>query len=231
MKKALVVTLLIITVMSFAHVLAEGDLGIQIIGDNLGDIEAVSLDDIKINTTYTISGYATITPISFDYVDSFSQYTAGKGGDNSIEYNNKNDPVNVYTGFKPGYVFVNMKYQLSGDSADFAQLKVDLTNLSKKPTSFMKDAKVTVYYNDDEYEFAGWVRQYDYDVNNRTVRWDWTETGAAAITPQDEIEIATMYTGHYVFGCTLPTAVINGTESLKMVIELGDSELTYNIRK
>ncbi len=228
-----IVTLLfaIILMLNVGCALAEGDLGVQVIGEDSGTAESVSLDDIKVGSTYKIAGYATVAPVSFEYVDFFAQYKAGMRGDNAIEYKDDNDPALVFTGYKPGYIYTNMTYQNSGGSADFAQLKVDITNLSKEAATFMKDAKVTVYYDNDQYEFGGWVRQYDYDVNDRTVKYDWTETGPAVFTPQDELEIATMYTGHYVFGCTLPMAVINGSESLQMVIELGDSELTYNIRK
>ena len=52
----------------------------------------------------------------------------------------------------------------------------------------------------------------------------------AALDPADEQPIDMVYTGHYVFGCTLPTAVVNGSEPLSMVIDLGGNELTYNIR-
>lgn len=37
-----------------------------------------------------------------------------------------------------------MIYQNSGDSADFAQLKGDITNLSKEAATFMKDAPLQI---------------------------------------------------------------------------------------
>lgn len=228
MKRFIAFVLVLILSIGFEAALAEGDLGVQVIGGGEEASLQLSLDDIEIGALYQIDGYATVSPISFGFVDCFAQYDSGKAGDNS---------GNGYAGQagrvqgKNGGTFEYMQFQNSGESADFAFLKVDITNLGKKPVAFMQEAKVTVFYNEDEYEFAGWVRQFNYDYNIYTQNNDGVETGPAALDPADEFEIATMYTGHFVFGCTLPTAVVNSTESLKMVIELGDNELTYNIRK
>ena len=51
------------------------------------------------------------------------------------------------------------------------------------------------------------------------------------IDPADNFEIDPMYSGHYVFGCTLPNAVVNSEKPLRMVITIDGNELTYNIRK
>ena len=51
------------------------------------------------------------------------------------------------------------------------------------------------------------------------------------VNPADQFLIDPMYAGHYVFGCTLPNAIINSTAPLRMEIRLGENELTYNIRK
>ena len=52
------------------------------------------------------------------------------------------------------------------------------------------------------------------------------------ITCLREEEISMLYTGHYYFGCTLPNDVIsNSSMPIQMIITLGESEMTYNIRK
>ena len=40
-----------------------------------------------------------------------------------------------------------------------------------------------------------------------------------------------MYTGIFVFGCTLPNSVVESKAPLRIEINLGGNELTYNIRK
>lgn len=227
MKRFIAFVLVLMLSIGFEAVLAEGDLEVQVIG-GAETSQPLSLDDIEIGALYQIDGYATVSPTSFGFVDCFAQYDSGKAGDNSG--NGYAGEAGRVQGINGG-TFKYMEFQNSGESADFAFLKVDITNLGKKPVAFMQEAKVTVFYNEDEYEFAGWARQFNYDYNTYTQNNDGVETGPAALDPADEFEIATMYTGHFVFGYTLPTAVVNSTESLKMVIELGDNELTYNIRK
>ena len=210
-------------------VASADDLGVQVIGGSSFTAETVNLDNMKLEQKYKIDGYAEIAPLSFEYVDFFSQYKVGKAGDNEEKWHSSDNNA-VFTGYRAGYAFENMAWQYSGASAQFAMLKMDITNLGKESTKFIEQATVKVIYNDD-YEFGGWVRQYNYDFNNRTVLYDWTEMGAAAIAPEDELEIGVMYTGNYVFGCTLPNAVVEGKEPLRIEINLGDNELTYHIRK
>jgi len=106
----------------------------------------------------------------------------------------------------------------SGVYADYAYLLVDFVNLKKVPVDFTADAHVAVVYNED-YVFSGWVRQLNYDISNSVL-----------LDPMNIAPIDMLHGGHYIFGCKLPTAVIEGTEPLKMVINLGKHELTYYIR-
>lgn len=227
MKKYIAILLMMIIALSFSAV-AE-DLGVQVIGGEAAAMETLTLDDMKLEQEYKINGYASVAPKTFEFVNMFAQYNKGNAGANETEYQFNGKYSYVYTG-DAGYFYKNMSWQDSGNNADFAMLKVDITNLSKEANKFIEQSSVKVVY-DDDYEFGGWIRQINYDFNKRTVYYDWTEMGPATISPDDEVEIDMMYTGTYVFGCTLPTAVIEGKEPLRMEITLGDNELTYHIRK
>ena len=100
-------------------------------------------------------------------------------------------------------------------------------------------------YADDEYEFAGWVRQFNHDyyttVYRKSYEGTYYTTGTDAdgrfytdyaISAENEEPISQMYTGHYVFGCTLPNVVVEEKNtSLKMVVAIDGNEFTYYIRK
>ena len=115
----------------------------------------------------------------------------------------------------------------TGVTAEFAMLYIDVTSRQQEPVDFTKNVSVKVIY-DDEFEYAGWVRQfnYDYDTADREGKLI-----RAAIDPENTELIDMMYTGHYVFGCTLPNAVVADEGPLRMVIDLGGNEITYHIRK
>ncbi|HIQ81579.1 MAG TPA: hypothetical protein IAA52_00570 [Candidatus Pullichristensenella stercorigallinarum] len=251
MKK---LTVLFMIVMLLGVTVYAEDLQVQIIGGEDVPQATLDLDDMQLGQTYEIDGYARIAPVSFEYKDVFIQYGAGYPGDASYaipsEHENADITGKVRFGDAGGPYFESTYYksiywQESGETADFAWLQVDLTNMQKEAVNFMKEATVKVIF-DDEYELAGWVRQlnYDYDTerqygaegveehNPETEEYENTYGTLirAALDPADEQPAEMLYTGHYVFGCTLPTAVINGTEPLSMVIDLGGNELTYNIR-
>ena len=62
-----------------------------------------------------------------------------------------------------------------------------------------------------------------YNANKTLIR--------SVLDPEDAELTSMMYTCHIVFGCTLPNAVVQGKEPLRMEIKLGDNDLTYHIRK
>ena len=231
-------TVLLMIVMRLGGTVYAEDLQVQIIGGEDVPQATLDLDDMQLGQTYEIDGYARIMPVSFEYKDIFPQYSAGNAGNN--EYRNRRDHENV-TGkvcYSNSYYvpyYYEIYWQNSGTNADFAWLLMDVTNMQKEPTSFMQETSVKVVF-DEEYEYAGWVRQfnYDYDSTREIEGEEGVETYGsfirAALDPADEQPIDMVYTGHYVFGCTLPTAVVNGSEPLSMVIDLGGNELTYNIR-
>lgn len=199
-----------------------GDMEVTVIGGPEADTSPVSLDDVKLEKEVEIDGYAKIKPSSFEYVDDFYTYIEG-ADDNTRE-------VDLHR---------------SGQDAEYAVLKMDITNLATAPKDFLDQAHVKVVY-DDTYEYEGWTYQYNY--NNRTKEQDWVrfywnegknydnwyydlDSRVVAINNADRFTIDPMYAGHYAFGCTLPNSVVDSKAPLRMEIEVGGNEITYNIRK
>lgn len=228
--------LLVTALLAPMAVANASDLGVQVIGGPDTASEPMSFDDIKIDKSYKIDGYATVTPVSFGFVDRFGQWNDGKAGTenadtprdgNVVYYENPNDD-----GWRR--YLRNCTFMESGNEAEFAWLKVDVLNLKKSDVAYIGEMTVKVVY-DDEYEYMGWVRQFNYDYNNTEIfRYGYTTPVGwpAAMGPLDEKPIGMMYVGHYVFGCTLPNFVVSDNSApLKIVIDIGGNELTYNIRK
>ena len=142
--------------------------------------------------------------------------------------------ANPYNPDKKYKVFYeNASFKESGNEADYAWLKVDITNLQKTDATFMKDMTVKVIY-DDEYEYDGWIRQFNYDFSKSEIyRYQEKNTigWPVCLSPVDELAIKPMYKGHYVFGCTLPNSVVEDKNApLRMIITMNDHKLIYNIR-
>ena len=241
MKKFLALALLavMLTSLSLAH--AE-DLGVQMIGPNTG-IVPDSIDDMKLGSTYTLDGYATIRPQDFLIVDYFAQF--GEKEEYGVFWNSNWNiwQVASYSSSKFEYGscrFNDAEWKESGNNAQFYWLTMDVTNRQKKAVNFIEEASVKIIYQ-DEYEFTGWVRQIDPDVmsksetNYGTSRLNGDKNdypNVVVLNPAKTHPIDMMYTGHYVFGCTIPNFVVEDKKSpLRMEIKLGDSELTYHIIK
>lgn len=211
MKKAVIV--LIVLFLCIAGVYAD-ILGVQIIDTTSTGRDSVSIDNLVVGKEVEIEDYAIIKPTEFGYFDSLGHYYKDKF---SISWNDHHG------------------YYNSGNEADFALLRCDLINTAMKSKDFTKNCTVKVIFN-NKYEYAGWVYQSNYnngsdgsfyklaeDKNNQGKRY--------AIDPANNFAIDPMYTGHYIFGCPLPNAVINSTKPLKMIITLDGNEITYHIRK
>lgn len=236
MKKIFALILMVMIMASLTAANAE-DLGVQIIGGpNMNNNEPLSFDDIKMEKKYKIDGYATVTPISFEFVNMFAQWNDGQAG--SATTNNYRDSSVVYIENPSDgnwhYYLKNCGFRESGNEADFAWLKIDVLNLKKIDASYLGEITVKVVY-DEEYEYGGWVRQFYFDYNNTEIfRYNYqTAIGwPACMGTADEKPIGMMYSGHYVCGCTLPNFVIaDKSAPLRMIINIGGNELTYNIRK
>lgn len=214
------------------------DLGVQIVAGETTS-EPTYLDDVQLEGRYDIPGYARVLPVKFEFVDKFTQFDKGFAGDVSdvknaqdgnrlvyVDYYRDSDGVNYYQ---------NIRWMRSRSNTQFALFQVDLVNLHKDAYTFMGEVKV-VYVFDNQYEYVGWVRQYDTDAhcNNYVYTSSSKSTKTTYypyIQPADELPIDMVGTGHYIFGCTLPNAVVEGEEPLRVEITLGEHFIVYYIRK
>ena len=211
MKKILSVLLVLSMLLSASAALAEG-MGVQVIGGPETETEPVSLDDLKLETEAEIEGWGILTLTAYEVQDGLGYYRSGK--------------TYVYS--------VSKDYYWSGKEAEYAVLYADILNTQLKDKNYLENVSVKAVY-DDTYEYAGWFHQRNYnngtdnfaslevDESKQNTRW--------VVNASDQFSISPMYEGHYIFGCTLPNAVINGSKSLKLIITIDGNEITYNIRK
>ena len=211
MKKMLSLLLVLSMLLSCSAALAEG-MGVQVIGGPAVETEPVSLDDLKLETDAEIDGWGILTLTGYEVQDALGYYRAGH--------------TSVYD--------AGADYYVSGQEADYAVVYADILNTQLKDKNYLESVSVKAVY-DDVYEYAGWAYQRDYnnatynyysleaDKNKQNFRW--------VINAADQFAISPMYEGHYIFGCTLPNAVINGKKPLKLIITIDGNEITYNIRK
>lgn len=215
MKKTFLTFICILTSLAFCF--ADNGMGVKVMGNKNNNAEPVSIDNLVVGKEVEIEDYAIVKPTEFGFFDSLGYYYKGK---TALRWEE------------------NHNYYRSQNEADFAILRTDLTNISLSSKDFTKNCTVKAVFN-DKYEYEGWVYQsnfnngggenskYDYllveDKNKQGQRW--------AIDKADNFAIDPMYKGHYIFGCTLPNAVIESTKPLKMIINLDGNEITYNIRK
>lgn len=198
MKKMISLILAMGMLLTFSATVFAADMGVDIISAPETESDTVNLDDLKLNSEAEIDGWGTLKLTSFNYEDELKRYVKG--------YNN----------------WLDDPYE-SGNEADYAILRMDITNTTFKDKDYLSSVTVRVVY-DDAYEFGGWAYQSNFDNYG-----DYNQT--AAIDSADQFAIAPMYVGHYIFGCTLPNAVVNSKKPLSMIIIIDGNELTYNIRK
>ena len=108
----------------------------------------------------------------------------------------------------------------SGAEADYAYLRVDILNTALKSKDFLANVSVKAVY-DDVYIFNGWYYQSDFDKSYPKY----------ALHPNNQFAIDPLYLGHFIFGCTLPNAVVSSDKPLALIITIDGNEITYNIRK
>ena len=242
--KKMICAILALTISMTALPVFASDLSVVMI-DNSSEALAnsVSLDDMQLGTSYPIDGYAKVQPLEFAYYDFFAQF--GEKEDYGCFRNAdfRRDHVGSYSDSRLEYQswrFNDASWMESGDSAQFAWLAMDITNLQKSAVDFSEEMSVKVVYQDD-YEFVGWVRQIDTDLINKETsdcgvsrnvgeKTDYPNT--IVLNPEKMHAVDMLYTGHYVIGCTLPNSVFEDSKSpLRIEISLGGNDLTYNIIK
>lgn len=211
MKKIISMIIALSLLLSVPTAMAA-EMGVQVIGGPETATETVSLDDLKLETEAEIDGWGILTLTGYEVQDGLGYYRSGQKG----VYSAAND------------------YYWSGKEAEYAVLYADIVNTQPKDKNYLDNISVKAIY-DDEYEYAGWFYQRNYDNdtegyyslevdrNKQNTRW--------VINAADQFAIGPMYEGHYIFGCTLPNAVFKGNKPLKLVITIDGNEITYNIRK
>ena len=240
MKKLIAIIVLMIMLLGVTA-MAE-DLGVHVINPN-ANAQPLTLDDLKLGAIYTLDEYAEITPVEFQVVDFFAQFKKDANyssvGGNQYAHSNHVYVDNLNGDWYGNWRWWDAYWNDSGVNAEFVWFMMDVTNFQKKDVNYVEDITVKVVYQDD-YEFAGWVRQVNYDYINygaqgrdiKRYQWDTKHPNVVVLDPANVEPIGMMYTGTYVFGATLPNTVIEDTESpLRMVITIGGNEMTYHIRK
>lgn len=223
MKKALLTFICVLFSLTFCF--ADNGMGIKVMGNKNNNADPVSIDNLVVGKEVEIEDYAIIKPTEFGFFDSLGYYYKGATYLDQEYYG------------KP----TNFGYYESENEADFAIIRIDLTNTATKAKEFLKNCVVRVVFN-DKYEYSGWSYQSDFNNYSKdkktweTNPWKLEEDKGKqnkrwAIDKADNFAIEPMYKGHYIFGCTLPNAVIESTKPLKMIITLDGNEITYNIRK
>lgn len=205
MAKRVMAVCFILILLLTSSVHAEG---VQVIGSG-NTTENVSYEDIKMGVDITIDDYAIITPVSFEFTDQFGWYRQGR---NDVYWSNDD-------------------YDHSGHEAEYAIIRFDIINLSKKEKNFLGNVSGKYVY-DDSIEFGGRFDQLNYDnktdgggpdANNQNKRWCIHET--------DQFGILPLYQGHYWFVAAIPNAAVDSKKPLSVVISIDGNEFTYQIRK
>ncbi len=207
MKKMLAL-LVVLTLVPFTAFAA--DMGVQIIPGPEMETEPVSLDDLKLEESAKIDGWGTITLTFCDFQDNLTQYNKGK-----------HEVAGNWSRFE------------SGVEADYMILKADILNSTRTERDYLANVEVKVIF-DDDVEFAGWFWQYNWDNGVKNSDWgdlNGIQNKELVIDKADQFPIGPYYVGHYCFGCTLPNAIVNGEEPLRMEITIDGNKITYNYRQ
>lgn len=115
----------------------------------------------------------------------------------------------------------NGGYEYSGNTAEYVILYFSLMNQKTETVDFNAEiSSVVVTYN-EKYQYAGWSFQRNADYGDPK----------QGLSSGQQFGIDPMYEGLYMVGCTLPNAVIEGTEPLVLTFKIGENEVTYNIRE
>ncbi|MBQ8110548.1 MAG: SH3 domain-containing protein [Clostridia bacterium] len=169
-----------------------------------------SYDDVQIGVAVSMGQKGSATVTGFSFKDQIGFYQAGAHSVGSAQ-----------------------DYYLSGSDADFAVLKMDITNGEGTQVDYLANCKVQV--SDGTNTYGGWAFQqnpdnasamdisYGFDSGVQNQNW--------VINAADNHAIAPAAQGHYMFGCTLPNAVVNATGLLKMTVTVRDSSFVYYIRR
>lgn len=188
---------------------AWAEMEIQVIGGPEAGSDTVSLDDMQLGAKAEIDGWGEITLTTCKYIDWLHQFKQG-----------------MHT------VAGNWNRFESGVEADYLLLQADVVNTSGTAKDYLATCEVKVIF-DEEFEYAGWAWQYNWDNGTKDTEWDelnGIQNKEFVIDRADQFAIEPWYAGHYAFGCTLPNAIVESDKPLSLVITIDGNELTYNVR-
>lgn len=189
--KQLLLFVVLAVLMTVSSVFAQ-DMGVQLIGGPEVETEPVNLDNLKIGSESEIDNWGILKITAFDFVDKIWYYNSS-----------------WYEAGSYG----------SGKEADYALLRMDVTNTNFAAKNYLDQYTVKCIF-DDVYEYGGWAQQYDFNRDPNVI-----------VAKEVWFPIDPMYIGHYSFGCTLPNTVVTSSKPLRMEITIDENELTYHIRK
>lgn len=181
-------------------------IGVLIVLTSFADeIQTITIDD---NSEKSFNVVKLNTPIE---ISDFAKVTF-----TSFEYI---DELDYQDEWNDGVNYGDATY-ISGANAECAMLRTDVVNITNNAEDYAKLFTLKVIYK-DKYVYEGSVNQYNYDDTDKCVK----KNGISA-------EIDPFYEGHYALWAYLPNAIVNDkTGSLKMIIKLGDYEITYIVQK
>lgn len=242
MKKLLLWTLLLCMV--FPVALGE-DLGVRTGGDAViveetEESSVCDIDNLIVDKTAYVDTRYEVSVAYFEREDAFLEQVQGHDPanfSNTFWYNEKQNSYasqtrsyhNVAWTYPDGNTVYFSDVQLvrhdSGSQADFICLGLAILNKSSAYIDLTQTATVNVIFRGgtatgEPIEYTGWIRQCDPD---KSLQYP--------VNPADNFAVGPYFTGYYLFGCTLPNAILENAGPLRMEVTIGDIVLTYHIRK
>ena len=114
-----IISILLVLSMLLGSSAAMAEMGVQVIGGPVTVTEPVSLDDFKLGAEAEIEGYGILYATEFAYKDRLGYYRSGRKD-----------------------VYATDDFYLSGNEADYALLRIDVTNTSPKSHDFLSACEV-----------------------------------------------------------------------------------------
>ena len=173
----------------------------------------VKMDNVHLHERVTIPDWGTIYFTDLKVQDKLGYFEKGHTGTSERDFD---------------------KFYSSGLEAKYVILQVSIVNRGSEPYFVPSNVSVVLEY-DNNFQFRGWCYQYNH--NNMFSTNTYVNGGDFAkqnlnyvISHDDEYAVAPGKIGYYCFGCTVPNAIVNGQEPLRMIIRIEDKEITFVIR-
>lgn len=125
----------------------------------------------------------------------------------------------------------NITVYHSGDSSRHAFIQVDIVNTTGNAINYLSDCTVYALAADGTV-YEGWAHQYNWNnktSNNSWGVWNGVQNKEFFIDEKDEFEIVPNETGHFCFGATLPREHLKGSDTLQLIIQMGETQIICSI--